>query len=70
MSSSINRQILLVEKPTGKLGPEHFKLSEAAMPGAEGRRGAAAGALHLARRRQPRLDARRDLSLGGRGQHA
>jgi NADPH-dependent curcumin reductase CurA len=27
-----NRQVLLVEKPTGKLGPEHFKMSEAAVP--------------------------------------
>jgi len=32
MSSSVNRQILLVEKPSGKLGPEHFKLSNAAVP--------------------------------------
>src|SRR5213080_4383879 len=32
MSSSVNRQILLVEKPSGKLGPEHFKMSEAAIP--------------------------------------
>lgn len=32
MTDGTNRQILLVEKPTGKLGPEHFKLSEAAIP--------------------------------------
>src|ERR1700741_5516471 len=32
MSTSVNRQILLVEKPTGKLGPEHFKLTNAAIP--------------------------------------
>ena len=32
MNASINRQILLVEKPSGKLGPEHFKLSNAAIP--------------------------------------
>jgi NADPH-dependent curcumin reductase CurA len=32
MSASVNRQVLLVEKPTGKLGPEHFKLSNAAIP--------------------------------------
>jgi NADPH-dependent curcumin reductase CurA len=32
MSDNRNRQILLVEKPTGKLGPEHFKLSEAGIP--------------------------------------
>src|SRR3978361_299760 len=28
----VNRQVLLVEKPTGKLRPEHFKMSEAAIP--------------------------------------
>jgi NADPH-dependent curcumin reductase CurA len=32
MNDTVNRQILLVEKPTGKLGPEHFKLSKAAVP--------------------------------------
>src|SRR3954449_1281309 len=32
MSGSVNRQILLVEKPSGKLGPEHFKLVEGAVP--------------------------------------
>jgi NADPH-dependent curcumin reductase CurA len=32
MSDSVNRQILLIEKPTGKLGPEHFRLVEAAVP--------------------------------------
>ena len=32
MNASVNRQILLVEKPSGKLGPEHFKLIEGAMP--------------------------------------
>jgi NADPH-dependent curcumin reductase CurA len=32
MSDGINRQVLLVEKPTGKLGPEHFKMSKAAIP--------------------------------------
>jgi NADPH-dependent curcumin reductase CurA len=30
--NNINRKILLVEKPTGKLGPEHFQLVEDAMP--------------------------------------
>ena len=69
MSDTVNRQILLVEKPTGKLGPEHFKMVKGADPGAEGRRGAGADALHLARRRQPGLDARRHLSRRGRGQH-
>ncbi len=32
MSDSINRQVLLVEKPAGKLGPEHFKLIDGPMP--------------------------------------
>jgi NADPH-dependent curcumin reductase CurA len=32
MKDSVNRQILLVEKPTGKLSPEHFKMSEAGIP--------------------------------------
>ncbi len=32
MSGNINRQILLVEKPSGKLGPEHFKMVDGAMP--------------------------------------
>lgn len=32
MSDSTNRQVLLVEKPAGKLGPEHFKLIDGPMP--------------------------------------
>ena len=28
MDGSVNRQILLIEKPTGKLGAEHFRLVE------------------------------------------
>ena len=32
MSDSTNRQILLVEKPTGKLGSEHFKIREGTVP--------------------------------------
>src|SRR5256714_12506927 len=32
LSDKINRKVLLVEKPAGKLGPEHFKMSEAAIP--------------------------------------
>src|SRR4030081_1145169 len=32
MNDTVNRQVLLVEKPTGKLGPEHFKMSKAAVP--------------------------------------
>jgi NADPH-dependent curcumin reductase CurA len=32
MNASVNRQILLVEKPAGKLGPEHFKMASAAIP--------------------------------------
>jgi len=32
MTAEINRQVLLVEKPTGKLGPQHFRLSEGRIP--------------------------------------
>jgi NADPH-dependent curcumin reductase CurA len=32
MSDGVNRQVLLVEKPTGKLGPEHFKMSAGVIP--------------------------------------
>ena len=32
MNATVNRQILLVEKPSGKLGPEHFKLVNGPMP--------------------------------------
>jgi len=32
MNASVNRQILLVEKPAGKLAPEHFKLISGAIP--------------------------------------
>ncbi len=32
MNDNVNRQVLLVEKPAGKLGPEHFKMSKAAIP--------------------------------------
>src|SRR6516165_12407894 len=32
MNATVNRQIRLVEKPSGKLGPEHFKLTSAAIP--------------------------------------
>ena len=32
MSNTVNRQVLLVEKPAGKLGPEHFGMSEAPIP--------------------------------------
>ena len=32
MSQTVNRQILLAEKPSGKLGPEHFKLTSSARP--------------------------------------
>ena len=32
MAASTNRQILLVETPKGKLGPEHFRLAEAPAP--------------------------------------
>ena len=57
-----------VEKPAGRLGPEHFRLTQAP-PRAEGRRGAAARPLYLARRREPRLDAGRDVSFRRRGGH-
>lgn len=30
--STTNRQILLVDKPSGKLGPEHFRMTDAAIP--------------------------------------
>jgi len=32
MAEAINRQILLVETPKGKLGAEHFKMSETSVP--------------------------------------
>lgn len=32
MTDSTNRQVLLVEKPAGKLGPEHFKLTDGSIP--------------------------------------
>src|SRR5207302_2337737 len=32
MNDTVNRQVLLVEKPTGKLGPEHFKLVNGSVP--------------------------------------
>src|SRR5437588_8959139 len=32
MNDTVNRQILLVEKPTGKLGPEHFKMAKGSIP--------------------------------------
>ena len=32
MADSVNRQILLIEKPTGKLGAEHFRMVEGAVP--------------------------------------
>jgi hypothetical protein len=32
MNDKVNRQILLVEKPSGKLGPEHFKMSKSDIP--------------------------------------
>src|SRR4029079_10939102 len=32
MNDTVNRKILLVEKPSGKLGPEHFKLTKGTVP--------------------------------------
>jgi NADPH-dependent curcumin reductase CurA len=34
-SGTINRQILLAEKPSGKLGPEHFKMQNGSIPEAK-----------------------------------
>ncbi len=69
MNDTVNRQILLVEKPSGKLGPEHFKSGQRQGARAKGRRGAGEGSLHLARRRQPGVDARRHLPCRRRGRH-
>src|SRR3954462_8068525 len=32
MADAVNRQILLVEKPAGKLGPEHFSMAKGGIP--------------------------------------
>jgi NADPH-dependent curcumin reductase CurA len=32
MKDGVNRQILLVEKPTGKLAPQHFRMTEGSIP--------------------------------------
>src|SRR5437660_12245329 len=32
MNGSVNRQVLLVEKPAGKVGPEHFKMYKSGIP--------------------------------------
>src|SRR5260221_11149687 len=32
MNDTVTRQVLLVEKPAGKLGPEHFKMSKSDIP--------------------------------------
>src|SRR4029078_6627525 len=32
MNDTVNRQILLIEKPAGKLGPEHFKMVNGKVP--------------------------------------
>jgi len=32
MTDGVNRQILLVEKPAGKLGPQHFEMRQATIP--------------------------------------
>src|SRR5256714_3796961 len=32
LSDKINRKVLLIEKPAGKLGPEHFKMSKGPVP--------------------------------------
>src|SRR3954462_1812702 len=33
--AEVNRKVLLVEKPSGKLGPEHFRMVDGAMPEAK-----------------------------------
>ena len=32
MTNGVNRQVLLVEKPTGKLAAEHFKMRDGTIP--------------------------------------
>src|SRR5258705_11563879 len=32
MNDTVNRQVLLIEKPSGKLAPEHFKMSKGSIP--------------------------------------
>jgi NADPH-dependent curcumin reductase CurA len=64
MKEGVNRQILLVEKPSGKLGPEHFRLVEGAMPKPSDGEVLLRVRLHIVGRRQPRLDARSNLSTG------
>src|SRR5436305_10399207 len=32
MTDAVNGQVLLVEKPAGKLGPEHFRMAQGAVP--------------------------------------
>ena len=62
-----NRQFLIDHLPTGQARPRSLQPWRRRRAGAEGRRGAAAHALHLARRRQPRLDVGRDLSRRRQG---
>ena len=61
MKRGINRRILLVEKPSGKLGLEHFRLVESEIPKAVRRRSPLGRALHFTGRRQSPLDARSEL---------
>ena len=63
MPTGVNRQILLVEKPWASSGPSTSAWLKRGA-GTQGRRSACARELHLLRRRQSRLDARRDLSRG------
>ena len=65
-----NRQILLVENAArASSRPSISSSCKATMPEPKDGEVLVRVLLHLARRRQPRLDAGRDLSLGGRGQH-
>ena len=64
--ANVNRRILLVEKPTGRLRPEHFRLTEAPLPtpkNGEGLPPAPRGvskSRRLGRRRQVENRGRRD----------
>ena len=69
MNDTVNRQVLLVEKPTGKLGPEHFKMAKGAIPEPKDGEVLVRTRLYFARCRQPGLDARRHLPRRGRGQY-
>ncbi len=68
MRAGINRQILLVEKPSGKLGLQHFRLVESEIPKPSDGEVLLRIALHFTGRHQSRLDARSNKSNGGGAQ--